>query len=761
MKSLQRISTHLFPLFLLSLCLLSLTACHTVPSSENHTHTFALTSETPATCLENGLRQYQCTCGETKEELIVSTGHHYVVNVLSYATKDSAGEEQRVCQNCNDTVTISVPKITNPTGSFSTPYVTIDQAMTYRVFSGQNEISPEQLKFSWILNNIRVSTQNTYTPVATCLTQTLRVQVKDHNGNVLANDSLYCSRLPVIFIETENGAAITSKTEFLNATASMQGCMTFPNETTTLYQGKLKIRGRGNSTWNLAEFKKKAYKLKLDTSTDLFGFGKSKHWTLIANFIDESLLRNKLAYDTAAALGNPSMQSTWVELILNGKPQGVYQLCEQIKISSSRVDIYNWEDTAEDLAKAVAFKNQSNGFTKKDRNQLEEQLCTDLSWIATGTFQYQNVTYRVKDFINLPNRTGGFLIELSQEYDEISKFKTKQGVPIMFKNPEYISTSSVLFDYAKEYIQAFEDALYANNFKTTYKGKEVSWLDFVDAESLAQFFLVSDFFKNEIGYKSTYMYLDIDGKLTFGPVWDFDFAAGSNSPWGTQTTSGWHCQSRPWFSRMMKDPEFAKVVFQVYPTFQEQIQKILVDGGIMDTAHDYLKEAAAQNSALWFYKRGFEEDFSWLKDWITYRLKWYAPQFTDLSTLTQSLGGNPVKVDDSGNILPGDIGVNAPQKIPMALFDSANRSIENYGSIPKGTDKILLHVDVVSTAAFEIIVYINGKRLDTFPIRSDRTVEVWIETSMFKANAENTILIVANRNNGHSPYNNSMTIKCP
>ena len=49
------------------------------------------------------------------------------------------------------------------------------------------------------------------------------------------------------------------------------------------------IRGRGNSTWGA---EKNPFKFKLEKSTDLLGMGKNKHWVLLANHYDLSLLRN-------------------------------------------------------------------------------------------------------------------------------------------------------------------------------------------------------------------------------------------------------------------------------------------------------------------------------------------------------------------------------------------------------------------------------------------------------------------------------------
>ena len=51
------------------------------------------------------------------------------------------------------------------------------------------------------------------------------------------------------------------------------------------------LRGRGNSTWL---HDKRSFKIKLQKGADLLGMGKSKHWILLANAFDPSLLRNRL-----------------------------------------------------------------------------------------------------------------------------------------------------------------------------------------------------------------------------------------------------------------------------------------------------------------------------------------------------------------------------------------------------------------------------------------------------------------------------------
>ncbi len=60
------------------------------------------------------------------------------------------------------------------------------------------------------------------------------------------------------------------------------------------------IRGRGHTTWMED---KKPYKLKLKKGADLLGMGSNKHWILLANAKDETLLRNRIVYYIARRMG--------------------------------------------------------------------------------------------------------------------------------------------------------------------------------------------------------------------------------------------------------------------------------------------------------------------------------------------------------------------------------------------------------------------------------------------------------------------------
>ena len=138
--------------------------------------------------------------------------------------------------------------------------------------------------------------------------------------------------LPKVYIETPDGVAITSKTEWLSGSTikiiDERGSEDL-NATTS-------IRGRGNSTWGKP---KKPYAIKLDSKAEVLGMPKHKRWVLLANWMDRTLMRNDVAYEMARRTMEWAPRGKFVELYLNGLHQGNYYLCEQIKVDENRVDV--------------------------------------------------------------------------------------------------------------------------------------------------------------------------------------------------------------------------------------------------------------------------------------------------------------------------------------------------------------------------------------------------------------------------------------
>lgn len=129
-----------------------------------------------------------------------------------------------------------------------------------------------------------------------------------------------------LIVLTEGAAPVLDRDNYVPGTVTLDG-VTHPVE----------IKGRGNSTWN---FPKKPYKLKLGEDAALVGTQPQEDWVLLANAADRSAMRTHTAFAIAERTRLAwTPQSRFVELVLNGASQGLYQLTEQVEVKPGRVQL--------------------------------------------------------------------------------------------------------------------------------------------------------------------------------------------------------------------------------------------------------------------------------------------------------------------------------------------------------------------------------------------------------------------------------------
>lgn len=175
---------------------------------------------------------------------------------------------------------------------------------------------------------------------------------------------VYCvayTGLPTVYVNTPNSAEITSKDEWMEgATISVSGAdhleWDFKPVSTS-------IKGRGNTTWGQP---KKPYALKLDKKQEVLGMPKSKRWVLIANFLDNSFMRNAMAFYLSKQFQmDYTVRGEYVDLVLNGSYQGLYWLGEAIKVDSKRVNI---DEDADYLIEMDLYYDEAWKFHSSLRN---------------------------------------------------------------------------------------------------------------------------------------------------------------------------------------------------------------------------------------------------------------------------------------------------------------------------------------------------------------------------------------------------------
>ena len=340
----------------------------------------------------------------------------------------------------------------------------------------------------------------------------------------------------------------------------------------TLYDGPLKhIKTRGNSTWNRD---KKSFTIKLLKSRELLRLDRSKSFVLLANAFDESHLRNAIAFDISQSIGLPTPKYTFINLYINGKYNGLYQMTNKIEINKHSLDIMDLEK----------LNKEANPLPLKD-------------YPCSGLGMQKQTTQR-KGFLlekNPEDITGGYLIEIigfKNRYDRKDcGFESSAGELIVIRDPEHASMEEV--QYIADYYNQMEDAIADSLGFNECTGKHYS--EYLDVYSFARYYILNELLMNlDAGNTSFYMYKDNNGKLMAGPSWDFDRSLNDNF-WLAQ----YCCSNEIWagaktgymdphlsggiFYNLLRHEDFKEVVYQEWKELVSSACHQLLESGAWDS----------------------------------------------------------------------------------------------------------------------------------------------------------------------------------
>jgi len=378
-----------------------------------------------------------------------------------------------------------------------------------------------------------------------------------------------------------------------------------------IYDGELtQIKGRGNTTFDY--FPKKPYQIKLNEKTDLLDKGeKEKTWVLLANYIDASLMHDKLMKDLAREIGMPyTPDCDWVNLYYDGEYRGVYLLSEKVSIGSAGVDITDMEDAYSEI-------NENYG---------------DDALISTGINKYGQIIQYAENLNELDNYTGGYLIELNRdEYDEASGFITVKNKGFNIKSPEFLGKAAAT--YISEYYQEFEDAVFATDAAIGYTGyndkTEKYFYEYVDFTSIIKSFMLQEFANNpDAYYASTFFYKDAEGIMYQGPIWDQDMTFGHG--WKLYVSPYW--EMGDYIEEVLLEIDViengARDYYDEY--LKNALYSLVEDGGLIDQYEMMLDDNAKMNYIIWPFNRnsGSEHEERVWHGYVDYNkvvddLKWY------------------------------------------------------------------------------------------------------------------------------------------
>ena len=410
------------------------------------------------------------------------------------------------------------------------------------------------------------------------------------------------SNLPIVMINTNNQNILDSARIICDMGIIDNGFANLNsiNDSFNDYNGKISIEYRGSSSQS---FPKKPYGFETQDSlgnnnnVSLLGMPIENDWILYAPYTDKSLMRNFLTFDLGRKMGNYCSRTIYCELVINGDYQGVYILMEKIKRDKNRVDIADLD--SDDL----------NGDSLTGGYIVKIDKFT-----GSGGSNWQS---------NFPNLGGG------------STF-------IQYHYPEGPALHPIQKNYIENFVDSFENALSGPNFNDTLIG----YSKYIDVNSFIDLYIINELSRNIDGYRlSTYMYKDRDdngGKLSMGPLWDYNLAFGNANYCNGELTAGWEVDdggqgcawNNPfWFERLLEDSNYVNKLkcrweyLRVNSFHKDSIFNFI------DSLAQHLDDASDRNFQRWdilgtyvwpnFYVGNtYQDEIGFLKNWIEFRLVW-------------------------------------------------------------------------------------------------------------------------------------------
>lgn len=423
-------------------------------------------------------------------------------------------------------------------------------------------------------DSVTIGEETIISDVTSCNFKT-PVKLRVYSGEDTKEYTVYVhafTGLPVLWIETEGRTDITSKEEYLQAHFKLtEDVVTRAAGDVTEVDGQ--IKGRGNSTWSMP---KKPYRIKLAEKKSLLGEPADKSWVLLANYSDKTALRTATAFYMGAISNlDYTPRFHFVEVMLNGRYQGNYQLGEHIKIANHRVNVGD----------------------------------------------------------------DGFLIEIDSRAPDNpnSRYFIIPHIPwpVNIKSPD-VAYDDENFNYIKEYLREADKTLFSSNFTDPDEGwqKYLDMDSFVDWYLINEITKNND----ACFFSSCYMHLKRGDKIKMGPLWDYDISLGNINYNDNFNTDGFWIKDVEWYARLFKDPAFLDKVkerFAYFYSHQDDIMKDINENArylrysVQENENRWhtLYTYSWPNYDIW---GSYANEVQCLKTWIAKRFEWLKNEYDSM-----------------------------------------------------------------------------------------------------------------------------------
>ena len=327
---------------------------------------------------------------------------------------------------------------------------------------------------------------------------------------------------------------------------------------------KIRIRGT-SSRW----FAKKGYKLKFASAKALEGLPSAKKYNLLASYPDPCKLRDYLALSISYTMNSNSGRyaplPTLSQVYVDGEYKGLYFLLDDIDSGKGKIELDEY--SSEDVE--IPFILEMDTIAYKEGVEGVDYFALG----QTDVFDYD----------------GDGWTDLLYVIDSDDNLTETQ------------------FQYIENYIGSCRAAL--------VEGDLEKFSELVDVASFIDYFLLGELFRNtDMAGRSVYMYREsVDGKLIFGPSWDFDYTCsrpyklGPNTDYTLENAKE-RFTNYDWWTLFLDIPEAVELIKERYTLYLRDI---------------YVHEFESAKSFFYFYEDEVKADAS----------VWYSDDVEDTDTL--------------------------------------------------------------------------------------------------------------------------------
>jgi hypothetical protein len=210
-----------------------------------------------------------------------------------------------------------------------------------------------------------------------------------------------------------------------------------------------------------------------------------------------------------------------------------------------------------------------------------------------------------------------FLVEIDARLDGDYPYVTSRGVPTIIKSKATSEEAAA--------VQAFLETMEAR-----LQSNALPW-EIIDRDEFIKYYLVQEFTRNNDAFwSSTFLYKKPDGKVVFGPVWDFDIALGNvdyNNNW---LREGYWIRYATYVAWAFQDPAFASAVRSEWALVAQRHSSIQ---RFIDLQARSFEHAQTRNFVKWpilsiyvwpnaTVTGSYAGEVAYLKAWLRARYQW-------------------------------------------------------------------------------------------------------------------------------------------